>query len=179
MDFSKLNLIRLTPEQEIKPFDCGDCDLNDFLFQDAKNYFNELYAVTYLLENKNNTVAFFSVLNDKISFEDTKKSKSSWELFKNTIAGEKSLSSYPAMKIGRLGVSKEFKMQGIGTYILDYLKILFITNNRTGCRCITVDAYNKSLEFYKKNEFKYLTYKDEKKDTRLMYFDLNKVIYNQ
>ena len=79
------------------------------------------------------------------------------------------------MKIGRLGVSKEFKGNGVGRFILDYLKILFVTNNRTGCRCLTVDAYDQSLVFYEKNDFNYLTYKDKGKDTRLMYYDLNNI----
>jgi GNAT superfamily N-acetyltransferase len=80
------------------------------------------------------------------------------------------------MKIGRLGVSNNFKGQGIGTIILDYIKELFITNNRTGCRFITVDAYGASLTFYERNGFGYLTSKDKGMDTRLMYFDLMKLV---
>ena len=172
MDFSKLNFIRLTQEHAIKPFDCEDSDLNEFLFEDSKNYLKDLFAVTYILEDKDRTIAFFSLLNDKVSFKDTK-SRTSWELFRETITGNTTLGSYPAMKVGRLGVSKEYKGNGVGRFILDYLKILFVSNNRTGCRCITVDAYCQSLAFYKKNDFIYLTTKDENKDTRLMYFDLN------
>jgi GNAT superfamily N-acetyltransferase len=84
----------------------------------------------------------------------------------------KRFKSYPAMKIGRLGVSEKYKGAGIGTMIIDYLKELFISNNRTGCKYITVDAYNLSLSFYEKNGFNYLTQSDEGKATRLMYFDL-------
>lgn len=84
----------------------------------------------------------------------------------------KRFSSYPAMKIGRLGVSVDYKGQGWGTIIIDYLKELFISNNRTGCRYITVDAYRESLGFYERNEFSFLTTKDVDSDTRLMYFDL-------
>jgi len=76
------------------------------------------------------------------------------------------------MKIGRLGISNDYKKMGYGTAILDYLKILFISNNRTGCKYITADAYNDSLAFYEKNQFAYLTESDIGKDTRLMYFDL-------
>jgi hypothetical protein len=82
----------------------------------------------------------------------------------------------PAMKIGRLAVHNDYKFQDIGTAILDYLKKLFIDNNRTGCSYITVDAYKNSLKFYEKNEFDYLTKADLNKDTRLMFFDLHKMI---
>ena len=63
-------LIRLTLTQPIKPFDCGDVDLNDFLLNDSKGYLDKLLAVTYILETKNETIAFFSLLNDKIMVED-------------------------------------------------------------------------------------------------------------
>ncbi len=35
-----------------KLFDCGDADLNGFLFSEAINYQKSLMAVTYLLEYK-------------------------------------------------------------------------------------------------------------------------------
>ena len=37
----------------MKPFDCGNSDLNDFLLNDAKAYASHLLAVTYLLEDDN------------------------------------------------------------------------------------------------------------------------------
>ena len=40
---SSFQLIRLNPDHIIKPFDCGDQDLNDFLFYEANKfkYFRE------------------------------------------------------------------------------------------------------------------------------------------
>lgn len=69
MTFSDFEFIPLTKDTDIKPFDCGDTDLNGFLFEDAKKYIEELLAVTYLLvDTRNNqTVAYFSLLNDRIS----------------------------------------------------------------------------------------------------------------
>lgn len=32
------SIIRLTAAHQIKPFDCGDADLNEFLLNDAKSY---------------------------------------------------------------------------------------------------------------------------------------------
>ena len=166
------SLIKLTSETIIKPFDCEDDDLNDFFINDSKKYLKELLAVTYILENDIDSVAFFSLLNDKITIENAD-SKRSWRrVFHSNMPVGKKYNSYPAVKLGRLGVSKKYKGQGIGTEILDYIKELFITNNRTGCRYITVDAYRNSLSFYEKNNFKYMTILDQNSDTRLMYFDL-------
>ena len=59
--------------------------------------------------------------------------------------------------------------------IIDYTKGTFTNNNKTGCKFITVDAYKKSLPFYEKMGFKYLSNKDKKSDTRLMYFNLQSI----
>ena len=170
------SIIRLSAGNVIKPFDCGDVDLNDFLHKDSINSTNELLTVTYLLENSNETLAFFSLLNDKIRQEDVE-NMTVWNKWRKKIfTNEKRFLNYPAMKIGRLGVSSQYQNQKIGKAILDYLKILFITNNRTGCRFITVDAYSRSVKFYLQNGFLFLTSKDENSDTRLMYFDLKAII---
>ncbi|MDX2190522.1 MAG: GNAT family N-acetyltransferase [Bacteroidota bacterium] len=171
MAFEGLILNRLTADYAIKSFDCDDTDLNDFLKNDAIQYQQQLLAVTYLLESQNETIAFFSVFNDKISIEDVD-TKSKWKSILRLTPHQKRLKSFPAMKIGRLAVNKDYKNRNYGTSIIDYVKELFITNNRTGCKFITVDAYRKSLVFYEKNGFKYLTNTDSESDTRLMYYDL-------
>lgn len=171
---SEIRFVRLTPEHEIKPFDCGDDDLNDFLHNSAKHYSNELMAVTNILENNAETVAFFSVFNDRVAFSDFEDS-TEFNKFRKAFPNRKRISSYPAMKIGRLGVNVNYHGNGIGTDIINFLKKLFITDNRTGCRFITVDAYRDSLPFYEKCGFRYLSCKDSAEDTRLMYFDLKQI----
>jgi GNAT superfamily N-acetyltransferase len=100
---------------------------------------------------------------------------------------------FPAVLIGRLGTSKDFAGQGYGTAIMDFIKVLFRTNNRTGCRFLIVDALNRpdTLHYYEKNGFRYLI-ADERLEakymgigvgrlplnTRLMYFDLLKLKVN-
>jgi GNAT superfamily N-acetyltransferase len=173
IDLQSFNLVRLDPIYEILPFECGDIDLNEFLIKDSKPYSSELLAVTYIFEGaNNNTVAFFSVLNDKVSVADAPSNTQWKKRFKARFSDRKQFTSYPAVKIGRLAVSKLLQGQGMGTAMLDYIKYMFITNNRTGCRFITVDAYSGSLKFYENNGFKYMTEGDLHKDTRLMYFDL-------
>jgi len=57
-----------------------------------------------------------------------------------------------------------------------YLKALFTTDNRTGCRFLTIDAYNRKevLRFYKKNEFDFLHDEDKEEPTRIMFYDLKR-----
>jgi len=70
MELAGLSLIRITDDTTIKPFDCGDDDLNDFLVSKAKGYQNELLAVTYILENHERTIAFFSIFNDSLRVQE-------------------------------------------------------------------------------------------------------------
>lgn len=162
------SLIRLDVNQALKPFDCGDDDLNDFFLNNAKNFQAELLGVTYMIESATETVAFFTLLNDKISVEQT--TSSFRKRLTTGIARPKSLlRSFPAVKLGRLGVNVNYKGQGIGTEIINYLMAVFVTNNRTGCKFITVDAYRQSLQFYERNGFAYFSSKDLDDDTRLMY----------
>ncbi|MBN2035650.1 MAG: GNAT family N-acetyltransferase [Chitinispirillaceae bacterium] len=169
-------LLRLTLDTKIKPFDCGDSDLNGFLFDDAHDYLKELFAVTYLWEYGDDTVAFFSVSNDRIVFNEKTISKTEWNRFERKIPNLKRGKDNPAVKIGRLGVNQKYQNQKIGTELLTYIKHLFLDKNKTGCRFITVDAYNKEpvLSFYEKNGFIHLTENDKDAATKLMYFDLSR-----
>ena len=155
--------------------------MNGFLFDDAKHYVNELLAITYILQTETETVAYFNYLNDKISHSDINNNK---EKFVERIAsflppGKDKLKSYPAVKIGRLAVSENFKGKGIGREILNFTKSYFTNKNKTGCKFITVDAYRESLKFYEKNGFSYISSRDIKADTRLMYFNLERVFEKQ
>ncbi|MEA3416657.1 MAG: hypothetical protein U9R02_10985 [Thermodesulfobacteriota bacterium] len=66
-----------------------------------------------------------------------------------------------------------------GGCFVGMVKRLFITRNRTGCRFLTVDAYNnddqKAIKFYQKNGFQHFSEKDKNKKTRAMFFDLKRI----
>ena len=170
------SVFRLPPDHLIKPFDCGDGDLNDFLTNDAKAFQAQRLATTYVIENEIDTVAFFSILNDKISVDDFLGDNTSRNRFNRRLPNPKRFRSYPAVKLARLGVSNHHKGGGYGTLIIDFLKKL-LTDSPTACRFLTVDAYSQALPFYERNGFSYLTNKDEGQQTRLMYFDLSTLSY--
>lgn len=164
--------LRYEGDCTVHEFDCKDADLNDYILNDAPGYRDDLLAVTYVIKRDNKTLAFFSVSNDKVSREETITGKA-FERFRSAFQGGKKLRSYPAVKIGRLAVAEDCQKSGIGTALLDYVKLFFLDRNKTGCRYITVDAYRNSLNFYTKNGFDFLTSADAKHEhTRQMYFDL-------
>ena len=169
-------LRRLTPTAVVPPFDCGDTDLNDFLRNDAPLYTGELLTVTYLVVDGADIAAFFSLSNDTLTYDPNPDSggRGIWNRITRNIPNPKRRKSYPAVKLGRLGVSSKHQSMGLGSVILDLLKVSFVSDNKTGCRFITVDAYNnpRTLGFYQRNEFDFLIASDEKEETRQMYFDL-------
>ncbi|MES9902747.1 MAG: GNAT family N-acetyltransferase [Sedimenticola sp.] len=167
-----LSLRRLDPEHARPAFDCGDSDLNEFFRTDSIASGKELVAVTYTLEQNAETIGFISVSNDSLKEEYLTKSR--WKKILKGIPRAKRYRSMPAVKIGRLAISENSAGVGIGTALLDFVKVWFTEGNKTGCRFIIVDAYNKerTISFYQKNGFDFLITDDGTDETRLMYFDL-------
>jgi hypothetical protein len=178
--YENLTIIRLTSAYKFKDFDCGDADLNDFFLNDSLNYQNQLLAVTYVVEDslKNEIVAFFSLLHDKISIHDLPSNNQWKKNFKDLMLSGKRFSSYPAVKIGRLGINNLYQKKGVGSFLMDFIKGSYIVDSDAGCRFITIDAYRESLKYYEKNQFKYLIPLDLEEETRAMYFDLFTLVEN-
>lgn len=167
-----MRLVKLEEVEEIKPFDCGDTDLNGFIFEDAGYYFKEMIANTFIMEDDQITVAYFSLLNDKIS--QTTVDKNLWRKLRKAFPRRKHLGSYPAVKIGRLAVSIAYRGQGIGTELVSMVKQMLVNKSAlSACRFLTVDAYKEALPFYVKNGFKTLVNTiDDDSHTIPMYYDL-------
>ena len=54
-----MKLIQLTEDYELKPFDCGDADLNGFLAHDAKEFHDKRIGKTFLLIDGEQIAAYF------------------------------------------------------------------------------------------------------------------------
>jgi GNAT superfamily N-acetyltransferase len=156
-------------------FDCGDPDLNEYFHKDVKWHRTELLAKTYCFINNTAPSLILALLdfcNDAVRFKYSIP-------FTPDIDPRIHYGFLPAVKLTRFGVQKQFRGNNIGTHALNLVKRFFTTDNRTGCRFITVDSYNEPriIHFYEKNGFKLFPdedKKDKKKDTRAMYFDLKK-----
>jgi len=70
-----------------------------------------------------------------------------WNKINRLISNKKRRKSYPAVKIGRLAVSKKFANKGIGTMIIETIKEFYKNSylQYAGCRFIIVDAYKNAL----------------------------------
>lgn len=94
---------------------------------------------------------------------------------------------YPAILIGRIGVSSQYRRMGVGSQVLTYIKKWFLhPMSKCACRYLIVDAVNDEdvMTYYEANGFR-LLYRDEQAErtafsisgdeplrTRMMYCDL-------
>lgn len=188
MDISSdCTLIRLEADTDLSNFSCSHSDLDDFLHNDARNYSDQLLGVTYIFQKKdsNEIVGFYTVSNASLNLRELSRGKK--KKVDKPIPFEKRRRSYPSVLLGRLGVSDAYQGNGIGMQILDYIKINFRYQNKTGCRFIIVDAYNEDavIKFYQKNDFTFLQPEEDEMEqlkaergddaelkTRHMIFDL-------
>lgn len=184
----------MKPDEEVlshcAPFTCGDEDLDDFFANDAVAYDKDLMGKTYcwVLKSDNTRIAGMITLSNA-SIQTTHLQNNPKRRLNRNIAYNKQGRTYPAVLIGRLGVSSEFQSADyrIGAQIMDFIKSWFDgVDNKTGCRFVLVDAVNTehTLNYYERNGFKPLFPRiedekafyniplDEELRTRMFYFDL-------
>lgn len=182
---------------QCRPFSCDDSDLDEFFSKDCLINQGKLLGKIYLFCFKNQPdiiVTAFSLSNDSIRLTNRLTDEYKEQFLNDTELRDKTMKRFPSALIGRFGTNKDYAGQGYGSAVMDFIKVLFRTNNRTGCRFLIVDAKNRpeTLRFYEKNEFQYLI-NDERLEakymgigvghlplnTRLMYFDLLKLKVNE
>lgn len=155
LDFNKLKIIKANKYMLLSiDFDCGDDDLNEFLLVDSFDNIDNSLCTIFLCVFDENVIGFFSLSADSIKINN-----------KLTIE----YPSYPAIKIGRLAVSKEFQNLHVGSVLIEWI-IGFCRNLRKeiGIRFVSVDAYNNvnTIRFYQNNLFLGLESVMKKKNRR-------------
>jgi GNAT superfamily N-acetyltransferase len=176
---SDFTFIQLDNEVVLQHFDCDDADINEFLKEDALNYQNQYIADTYLfVDNLKAIVAFFSISNDCLNDlgEVKRYTKTIWNRLhrKIYIPNDKRIRQYPAIKIGRLGVSKSYQRHGLAYQLMDFIKGWSVIDHKPACRLLLLDAYNqeRQVKYYQRNGFNFLLDNDANDRTRIMYFDM-------
>jgi len=187
-------MLTLSNEQAISSFNCGNDDLNDFFNHDAIQYKNQMLSRTYFFRLKNSDIIIcaFSFSASSIKTSDLPGSRR--KKVKEYVPREKSLKSYPAALIGRLGVATDFNGQGMGSQLIKAIKNICLFQFPDFLRFILVDAYNEPavIGFYQKNDFAlvfsteeqeketYRQMQSEPLQTRYMFYDMmqwrNKII---
>ena len=179
-------IVILSEKNVISDFDCGNADLNDFFNHDALAYKQQMLSRTYFFRDKSSgaVVCAFSFSASSIKTADLPGSRR--KKVKEYIPREKTLKSYPAILIGRLGVAAEFNGQGAGSQLINAIKNFCLINFPDFVRYLLVDAYNEPavIGFYQKNKFTTVFSTEEQKketyrqtsseplQTRYMFYDM-------
>lgn len=146
------SVVDFSREYNLEEFDCGEKDYNLFLSNDADYYISSGISSVHLLIHKDtkSIIGYFALLTDAFLLDKQEKKEMGLEI---------PFSSVPAMKIGKLAVSKDHQEYHYGSYIL-YLALGYATElemNGIACRFITVDADIEfradTPEFYERNGF--------------------------
>lgn len=124
-------------------FDCGNTELNNFLKEDVDGHSDEKITCTYLISYEGKLIGYFTLQADSIDLEENERAE-----FKVRGIPYK---TFPAIKIGRLGIDKKYQHKKVGTTTIHV--IIGIVRNlckTVACRFITVDAKNnaKTVKFY-------------------------------
>lgn len=164
--------VRLTDKNCPTEFSCGDKEIDDFLVEDAleqaKSQMNE--TTLFFDDDGSEPVAYVTLLADTI---DKRKWRDEKELPKGL--GEVPYGKWPAVLIGRLGVSKNLQRKDskYGTQVFNY--VLGMTAEvAIGIRFITVDSYESARGFYEKLGFQPTPGSKRKEDggTLNMFYDV-------
>ncbi|UCG71034.1 MAG: GNAT family N-acetyltransferase [Thermoplasmata archaeon] len=164
---------------DVKSFDCGNKDLNDFLCTDeVENYEKEQLGKTTLVYYNGELVAYYTISNDLLRMDYIKTYHGFSKLDEYRIEG------IPAITIGRLAVDKKWQNKGIGRVIMQRISIHALNASKyAGIRLLLVQAKKDAFDFYSKIGFQFvLDTKRERKrykarGTRTMFFDLKHLDY--
>ncbi|MDB6120439.1 MAG: hypothetical protein JWO08_4220 [Verrucomicrobiaceae bacterium] len=126
-------------------FDCGDAEVNQWFAKDVAPCTEQLLVKSFELKApdtpaKSRHIGLVSLCNDAVLKRDL--------IDMLPVPEDKLFSSWPAVKITALAVATDFQRRGLGSEIIRLIAQLFTTDNRTGCRFITLEAHTAVTRFY-------------------------------
>lgn len=129
-------------------FSCGDEDLDDFLRTDAMRLQAQNVVRTFVALYESDLVGYVALLVDAVELKLSERKKLALHFRDHPIV--------PALKIARIGVSKDFRARrrGVGEALMYYAYSSALDlAERVGCRLLTLDAYADSIAFYERLGF--------------------------
>jgi GNAT superfamily N-acetyltransferase len=171
LTLADLELLCFDPAiHNVNDFDCGDADLNEFLTADSQRYRAECLSHTRIAMHDGMVVGYITLLADSIILKSSEK--------RHLFNFHQQVFTFPALKVGRLGVHRNRQRDGVGKSLLKYAIGVVVRLNQdmnVGCRFITVDAYPQSISWYQHYGFLFnKEYADPSKTHPSMRYDILK-----
>jgi GNAT superfamily N-acetyltransferase len=168
----ELRIERFRETADVRRFDCGDKDLNDFLTTvEVATYEREGLGRTRLVywQPEGRLAGYFTISSESLRLEYLRSVKSF------SIPGEIRVEAVPGIKIGRLAVERSFQGHGVGSHILRFIAGLAL-QAPAACRILFLEAYPESVEFYQKFDFDPVAHhRFKRRRTVMMYLDLHRL----
>ena len=157
-----LKSIKDIDREQLNSFSCGINQLDEFFKKHALKNDSNGYGKTFVLEEKNKVVGFFTLCRAQIKFET----------YPNPTQELLPRYPIPCIRIARLAVLKEKQGKGYGKELLKqaFLKIIGAAIS-VGVKLVLVDAKETSKSFYEKYGFRLLL-----NGTLTYYLPLNTII---
>lgn len=122
----------LSKHHNKKAFDCGNDEINQYLWQFASQHHKKGVAKVHILANDLDIVGFYTL--SSLSIEPNIKG------YPKTV---------PAIIIGRMGIDKKYQGQGLSNTLLWHaLKHIKQVSKTVGVIFVVIDAKNESLATY-------------------------------
>jgi GNAT superfamily N-acetyltransferase len=162
----------------VKSFDCGNDELNEFLRTDeVKEFEREHLGKTTLVYCSGELAAYYMIYAGSLERAYIQKHGS---LSKATTMHVKSI---PAIIVGRLAVDRKWQRKGVGKAILERIMMYAVDSScHLGIRLILVQAKLDAIPFYEKvgfvavpAELKEEAKRIRMKGTRTLFLDIDKV----
>lgn len=141
-----LNELKTLPKMDFTENDGKDTiHIDDFYNHKLDTYEKNKLSKIRLLKKDGIFVGYFAVSMNVIELGKL----STDEKIKGTTPRR-----YPALLIGRMGVDKKYRKNGIGAFICDFCRGLGIQlSNQVGCRYLTLQTTKDKIYFYEKCGF--------------------------
>jgi GNAT superfamily N-acetyltransferase len=159
-----------TENKQVRDFECGDTDLDDFLnTEEVGRYERENLGRTQMVYLKGELVGYFTTSPGDLRREKVKHVKSFTE-YPNL-----DLENIPALLIGRFAVAKKWHRKGIGRMMMRHIMGMAQEFGDTqGARLLILNATSEdAVKFYESMGFALTDKRQERgRRQRTMFFDL-------
>jgi GNAT superfamily N-acetyltransferase len=177
VDCSRLKIEPYKYTQKLEHFCCTRTELDFFIRSDeVSKYEVQNFGKTKLVYYQGDVVAYFTTSTDSLKREEIK------DYHRTKRPNDLIISTWPAIKIGRLAVDEPFQHMGIGEFLIVYIAGMALeqTTMHTAVRLIIVESYEESIEFYEKCGFRKTSVTRREKNRRrrgttTMFLDLNTI----
>lgn len=140
VNLDEIVLRKLTLEDDTASFSCGQKDLDEYIWFQAKDQQLEGAAVVYLALIGTKILGFVSLnmssIRADLVVEEHQPERTPYVYF-------------PSLMIGRLAVEKQCWMQGVGKLLCQYaLSTAIKLRKEVGCQFVILNAKKDSIKFY-------------------------------